>query len=170
MLLKKIATATVLATVAFGLVGCGAKNRNACNEYTNSTGVGAASNVHGEILNAEQESTLLNQRVIYFAYDDSRLNEADERVLSVHARYILDHQNLSLRIKGFTDERGSREYNIALGERRALAVERFLESKGVPASRMSVISYGKEQPVNLENNEGAWAQNRRAELEYEEIG
>jgi peptidoglycan-associated lipoprotein len=171
MSFKKIATATVVVGFAFGLVGCGAKNnRTASNEFTNSTGVNTASNVYGEVLTPEQELALLNQKVIHFAYDDSRLNHSDERILSVHAKYMLDHQNISMRIKGYTDERGSPEYNIVLGEHRAQSVERFLQTKGVPANRLSVVSYGKEQPVNLESNEAAWAQNRRAELEYEEIG
>ena len=171
MSLKRIATATVIASVALGVVGCGAKkNRTASNEFTNSTSVNTASNVYGEVLTPEQELALLNQKTVHFAYDDSRLNPADERVLSVHAKYMLDHQNISMRIKGHTDERGSREYNIVLGEHRAQSVERFLKTKGVPANRLSVVSYGKEQPINLESNEVAWQENRRAELEYEEIG
>ena len=91
------------------------------------------------------------------------------RLLNVHAKYLLEHPNLKLRISGHTDERGSREYNIALGERRGNAVARYLESKGVSASKLYVVSYGKEQPVDLGSNEQAWAQNRRAALEYEEV-
>lgn len=171
MSFKKFATATLVVGLAFGLVGCGAKNnRTASNEFTNSTGVNTANNVYGEILTPEQELALLNQKVIHFPYDDSRLTQTDERVLNVHAKYMLDHPNISLRINGHTDERGGREYNIALGERRAQSVERFLETKGVPANRLAAISFGKEQPISLESNEAAWAQNRRAELEYEEIG
>jgi peptidoglycan-associated lipoprotein len=168
---KKFATAVIVSGVAFGLVGCTAsKNRNASNEYTDSNGVNTASNFYGEVLSPEQELALLNQKVVHFAYDDSRLTHQDERVLNVHAKYMLDHPNISMRIKGHTDERGGREYNIALGERRAQAVARFLETRGVPSNRLSEVSYGKEQPVNLESNEAAWAENRRAELEYGEIG
>ena len=171
MSFKKFATAVIVSGVAFGLVGCTAsKNRSASNEYTDSNGVNTASNFYGEVLSPEQELALLNQKVVHFAYDDSRLSQHDERVLNVHAKYMLDHPNISLRVKGHTDERGGREYNIALGERRAQTVGRFLETKGVPSNRISEVSYGKEQPVNLESNEAAWAENRRAELEYEDIG
>lgn len=170
MSFKKLATAVIVSGVAFGLVGCSAtKNRTASNEFTDSNGVNTANNFYGEILSPEQELALLNQKTIHFAYDDSKLTSQDERVLNVHAKYMLDHQNISLRIKGHTDERGSREYNIALGQRRAEAVGRFLETKGVPSNRISEVSYGKEQPINLESNDAAWAENRRAELEYGEI-
>lgn len=171
MSFKKFATATLVVGVAFGLVGCTAKNnRTASNEFTNSTCVDTANNVYGEILTPEQELALLNQKVVHFQYDDSRLTYNDERVLNVHAKYMLDHPNISLRINGHTDERGGREYNIALGERRAMSVERFLETKGVPSHRLSAVSYGKEQPISLESNEAAYEQNRRAELEYSEVG
>lgn len=171
MSFKKLATAVIVSSVAFGLVGCTAsKNRNASNEYTDSNGINTASNFYGEVLSPEQELALLNQKVVHFAYDDSRLTLQDERVLNVHAKYMLDHPNISLTVKGHTDDRGGREYNILLGERRAQSVSRFLETKGVPSTRLSVVSYGKEQPVNLESNEAAWAENRRAELVYGEIG
>ncbi len=171
MSFKKFATAVIVSGVAFGLVGCSAnKNRNASNEFTDSNCVTTASNFYGEVLSPEQELALLNQKVVHFAYDDSRLSQQNERVLNVHAKYMLDHPNISLRIKGHTDDFGGREYNIALGERRAQSVGRFLETKGVPSNRLSTVSYGKEQPINLESNEAAWAENRRAELEYGEIG
>lgn len=172
MSFKKLATVVIVSGVTIGLVGCSAskKNTTASNEFTNSTGVNTASNVYGEILTPEQELALLNQKVVHFAYDDSRLTQTDERVLNVHAKYMLDHPNISMRVMGHTDERGGREYNIALGERRAQSVGRFLETKGVPANRLAIVSYGKEQPISLESNDVAWAKNRRAELEYEEIG
>lgn len=171
MSFKKVATAVIVSGVAFGLVGCTAsKNKSASNEYTDSNGINTASNFYGEVLSPEQELALLDQKVVHFAYDDSRLTQQDERVLNVHAKYMLDNPDMSLRINGHTDERGGREYNIALGERRAQSVGRFLETRGVPSNRLSEVSYGKEQPINLESNDAAWSENRRAELEYGAIG
>lgn len=173
MSLNKITTAVIVGGITLSMIGCGGKNnmKSASNEYTDSSaGVQQVASFDGEILSQEQELALLNQKVVHFAYDDSNISSKDMHVLSVHAKYMLEHPNLALRIKGYTDERGSREYNIALGEKRAISVERFLETKGVPANRLSTVSYGKEQPVNLESNEAAWAENRRAELEYEDIG
>lgn len=169
---RKISTLAVVGCVTLMLLGCSSKqsNRTASNEYTDSSAsVPAVSNFSGEVLSPEQELALLNQKVVHFSYDDSNLTADDERVLGVHAKYMLDHPNLALNIKGHTDERGSREYNIALGERRAKSVSRYLETKGVPSNRMATVSYGKEQPINLENNEAAWAQNRRAELDYNDV-
>lgn len=173
MSVKKLAAAIFVCGVASVMVGCGGSKhaKSASNEYTdNSHGVQSMANYSGEVMSPEQEMALLNQKVVHFAYDNSRLSSADERVLSVHAKYMLENPNLALTVKGHTDERGSREYNIALGERRANSVVRYMETKGVPANRISSVSYGKEQPVNLESNEAAWAQNRRAELDYNDVG
>ncbi len=173
MLVKKLATAVVICGVTSMMLGCGGSKstRTARNEYSdNASGIESVASFSGDILNPEQELALLNQRVVHFAYDDSRLTPTDERVLGVHSKYMLENPNLAITIKGHTDERGSREYNVALGERRAKSVERFMEAKGVPGNRISVVSYGKEQPISLESNEAAWAQNRRAELDYYDLG
>lgn len=174
MSLKKLAAVILVSGLTVTMLGCTVKpqkNTTASNDYTdNSSGVQSVASFSGEVLSPEQESALLNQKVVHFAYDDSTLSSHDERVLNVHAKYMLEHSDMAMKIKGHTDERGSREYNIALGERRANAVGRYLETKGVPSNRISTVSYGKEQPINLESNEGAWAQNRRAELEYDQVG
>ena len=169
MSFKKVATIVVISGVTLGLIGCGAGKKDVKDPYEeNSAGMSAAAGFYGEDISAEEELGLLSKRVVYFAFDSSELTSQDMRVLKVHAKYVLDHPKLHLRISGHTDERGSREYNIALGERRAKAVMRFLETKGVPAGRMSTVSYGKEQPIDAGNTEQAWAQNRRAGLEYED--
>lgn len=173
MSVKKLATAILVCGVTSMMLGCGGSKhtKTASNEYSDtSSGVESMASFSGDVLNPEQEMALLNQRVVHFAYDDSSLSSADERVLNVHSKYMLEHPNVAVTIKGHTDERGSREYNVALGERRAKSVERYMETKGVPSNRISVVSYGKEQPVNLESNEVAWAQNRRAELDYSDVG
>jgi peptidoglycan-associated lipoprotein len=101
---------------------------------------------------------------VFFAYDSSTLTANAEEVLDTQVNWLnmRKHQNVNVIVQGYCDERGTREYNLALGERRANAVKNYLVSEGVAADRISVISYGKERPAVLGNNEAAWAQNRRA--------
>lgn len=98
---------------------------------------------------------------VYFATDSSALNSEARDVLKAQARWLKENSSLDAVIEGHCDERATREYNLALGERRADAVKRFLISSGVSASRVSTISYGKERPVALGSSQEAWAQNRR---------
>ena len=101
---------------------------------------------------------------VFFAYDSSTLTANAEEVLDTQVNWLnmRKHQNVNVIVQGYCDERGTREYNLALGERRANAVKNYLVSEGVADDRISVISYGKERPAVLGNNEAAWAQNRRA--------
>ena len=105
-------------------------------------------------------------RTFYFEFDQSRLSERDLRVLAMHADYLRDFRNRSIVIEGHCDERGTREYNLALGERRAQAVESYLTSAGVRASQIDTVSYGEERPEDPGHDESAWAKNRRAEMTY----
>ncbi len=173
MSIKKILLLSAVFATAAGMIGCGGSSagsqRYSENTYTDtSDGIRTVNSFYGEDISPEEELALLNQRIVHFAYDDSELTSEDKRVLGVHAKYMQDHPDLLLRISGHTDERGSREYNIALGERRAKSVERFMQVKGVPGQRMALVSYGKEQPLELGHSETSWAENRRAELDYEE--
>ena len=99
---------------------------------------------------------------VFFAYDSSAISADAAEVLDTQVKWLKKHENVNVVVQGYCDERGTREYNLALGERRANAVKQYLISKGVAANRISVISYGKERPAVLGNNEAAWAQNRRA--------
>lgn len=101
---------------------------------------------------------------VFFAYDSSALTDNAEEILDTQVNWLnmRKHQNVNVIVQGYCDERGTRDYNLALGERRANAVKNYLVSQGVAADRISVISYGKERPAVLGNNEAAWAQNRRA--------
>ncbi len=114
----------------------------------------------------EDPNSPLAKRVFYFSLDSSALSPEDRNVLSAHANYLSAHPKVSVVLEGNTDERGSREYNIALGERRARAVEQLLLVQGVSPSQMQVISFGEEKPVALGHNEAAWRLNRRVELLY----
>ncbi len=102
------------------------------------------------------------QNVIYFDTDQYNVDSADAAALQSQAAYLNQYPQISITVEGHADERGTREYNLALGERRANAAKNYLVSLGVAASRISTISYGKERPVALGSNESAWAQNRRA--------
>jgi peptidoglycan-associated lipoprotein len=99
---------------------------------------------------------------VYFGTDEYLLDESAKATLAAQARWLLANPNVRASIEGHADERGTREYNLALGERRANAARDFLVSQGVPTSRLLVTSWGKERPVAIGSNEEAWAQNRRA--------
>ena len=99
---------------------------------------------------------------VYFGTDEYSLDQATQATLAAQARWLLANPNVRASIEGHCDERGTREYNQALGERRANAARDFLVSQGVPAARLVTTSWGKERPVAQGSNEEAWAQNRRA--------
>ena len=114
----------------------------------------------------EPGSPLLT-RVIYFEYDSAKVSDDSLGVLEAHGNFIASNGNVSVRLEGHTDERGSREYNIALGDRRAQSVRRILLFQGASSDQLDTISYGEEQPAALGHEESAWSQNRRVELVYE---
>lgn len=99
---------------------------------------------------------------IHFEFDKYEIRAADERVLSGIARWLEENDGTRLLVEGHCDERGTNEYNMALGEQRALAARRYLIGLGVDASRIGTISYGEERPLDPRSNEEAWAKNRRA--------
>ena len=115
---------------------------------------------------AEQIEAMLDQTTYHFGFDSSKLKENDYKALDVQAAFLNSREGRSknLIIQGHTDERGTRTYNLALGERRANAVKNYLVAKGVAASRIEVISFGFEKPLDPEHNEAAWAKNRRAHI------
>ncbi len=100
--------------------------------------------------------------VVYFDTDRYNIDAEDSSKLQRQAQYFSQNPNVSFTIEGHTDERGTRDYNLALGERRANAAKNYLVSIGIPANRIRTVSYGKERPVAMGSNESAWAQNRRA--------
>lgn len=104
-------------------------------------------------------------RIVYFDFDKATLKSDARALLLAHAERLKDKPT-DVRLEGHADERGSREYNMALGERRAKAVRDFLVLQGVNRSDLEVISYGEERPLALGSNENAWAQNRRVEIKY----
>ena len=104
--------------------------------------------------------------IIYFDFDSSEVRAMDTDTIARHAVQISGNMRTSVRLEGHADERGSREYNIGLGERRAQAVRRLLLLQGVAAGQISTVSFGEERPADDGSNEAAWARNRRVEITY----
>lgn len=117
-------------------------------------------------MSADESEEMLSKRVIYFEFDSSVVQQEYQDVLAAHAEYIAGHPDISVVLEGHADERGTREYNIALGERRAKAVQQLLTLQGVAQKQLQVISFGEERPVALGHDESAWSLNRRVELLY----
>lgn len=108
----------------------------------------------------------LSTRTIYFEYDSSTIQSRFRDAIQAHAGYLADHPDVQLRLEGHTDERATREYNVALGERRAESVERALSLAGAGSDQLSTLSFGEERPAELGSTESAYAKNRRVELIY----
>lgn len=108
----------------------------------------------------------LDQRTIYFDFDKSEIKPDYDGIVTAYAKMLGAHPGLKVRLEGNTDDRGSREYNIGLGERRAQAVRQALMLQGVADSQITTVSYGAERPAVEGDNEAAWAKNRRVDLVY----
>lgn len=119
-----------------------------------------------EEIRAEQMETLRQENIVYFAFDDSRVSSEYAQMLSEHADFLVQNPNVTVTIEGHADERGTPEYNIALGERRAKAVAQYLQNLGVSSSQMEVVSYGEEKPLVNASTQSAYAKNRRGVLVY----
>lgn len=141
-------------------VGNGADSGGAGSEVGNAGTVGSDDDVTGP------QAGLLAKRVIYFDFDNSDIKGEGNDVVAAHAKYLSGHAGTRVRLEGNTDDRGSREYNIGLGERRAQAVRRALLLQGVAEVQLATVSYGAERPAVVGNDETAWAKNRRVEIVY----
>jgi peptidoglycan-associated lipoprotein len=108
-----------------------------------------------------------NMRDVFYEYDSYDISSQYQQVLQADARFLQQHPNMKFTIEGHCDERGSTEYNLALGDNRANAAKQALQQMGISADRMRTISYGKEKPFCTESNESCWQQNRRAHFVYQ---
>lgn len=108
----------------------------------------------------------LSHRSVYFAFDSYDVPSEYAPYVEAHAKWLNEHPDVNIVIQGNTDERGGREYNLALGQKRSEAVKQRMQLLGVPASRIEAVSFGKEKPVATGSTEEAWAQNRRADIVY----
>ena len=114
----------------------------------------------------EQTEGALASRTIYFEYDSAKLSDESLAILEEHGNFIAANGEVRVRLEGHADERGSREYNIALGDRRAQSVRRVLLFQGASVDQINTVSYGEESPAVEGHDEEAWAKNRRVELKY----
>ncbi|GLQ93179.1 peptidoglycan-associated lipoprotein Pal [Dyella acidisoli] len=108
----------------------------------------------------------LKQRVVYFDFDKDEVKPEFQQIMQCHAKFLQDVPTSRMTLDGNADERGTREYNLGLGERRGNAVSSALQANGGSASQINVISHGKEKPVCREHNEDCWSKNRRVEIVY----
>ena len=108
----------------------------------------------------------LRQRVVYFDFDQDTLKPEFQAAIACHAKYLRDRPEARMTLEGNADERGTREYNLGLGERRGNAVSSALQGSGGSAGQLSVVSYGEERPTCLDSTEDCWARNRRVEIVY----
>jgi peptidoglycan-associated lipoprotein len=130
-----------------------------------TSGVDQADAMSGEAAAGPQEG-LLARRLVYFDFDRDEIRPEDAAVISAHGRYLSGNRGMRVRLEGHTDERGTREYNIGLGERRAQAVRRALLLQGTGENQVGTVSYGEERPAAAGSDEGAYSQNRRVEIVY----
>ncbi len=158
----------VTVSLVLGAVGCAKKGQSGgAGGAGSDCGVGDSMRFYGCEVTAEQKRAWLAQNTYLFGYDRFDLNDEDMMSVYAHAEKLITSPKKQIRVEGHTDERGSREYNIALGERRAKAVANILMLKGVPQNQISIVSYGKEKPVAMGHDESSWGQNRRAVIIYE---
>ena len=142
---KKI---TIALLAIFVLSGCSSSKKSSMSGSSDSS------------LMADFEKNVGDR--VFFAYNKSDLTATAKSQLQKQATWLDSHKSVKATVEGHCDERGTREYNLALGERRAEAVRKFLQNSGVEASRLDTISYGKERPAVIGNDEKAWSQNRRS--------
>ena len=125
---------------------------------------GAGNNSGPSAAELERQRVALAKKVFYFEFDRDELSQEDRDALIYHANDLKANPTKRIRLEGHADERGTREYNLALGERRAQAVERYLQVQGVAAAQMETISYGEEMPADTRTTEAAHSLNRRVEM------
>ncbi len=130
------------------------------NKSSSAASVSSGSTVSAPAPGSAEEFITVGDRV-YFDFDKSEIRSSDASTLNDQAAWLKKYPNVTIVIEGHCDERGTREYNLALGERRANAVKEYLASRGISVNRIDTISYGKERPAVLGSNESAWQQNRR---------
>ncbi len=134
-----------------------------------TAGAGERGRLEGEALGAGAKAAradLLAQRRVHFAFDSSTIDEEARAIIQAHAEYLAANPQIKLKLEGHCDERGTREYNLALGERRAQSVEKLMRVLGVDGKRITTTSYGEEKPLAPEHDESAWRLNRRVEIMY----
>ena len=171
--MKKIVISVLLANL---LVACASdKPKEVMSDGKTTPAVSAQSPVGAAATAAAAEAavdamsesnSLLAKRSVYYAYDQDAIQSADKPVVQAHAKYLADNSSRSMRLEGNADERGSNEYNLALGQRRADGVKKMMILGGARDSQIETTSYGEERPKAIGHEESAWSQNRRTDLKH----
>ncbi len=161
----------ILALVILGLAGCGGdsvkpEGADVEERDVRAGGLGEEYGPDGQPIGGMRGEDLLSQRRVYFEFDSSALDAESRAIVEAHAMYLVDNPDVKVVMEGHADERGTREYNLALGERRGKTVAQLMQDLGVMPQRITTISYGEEKPVALGHNESAWRLNRRVEILY----
>nr|WP_319553909.1 peptidoglycan-associated lipoprotein Pal [uncultured Vibrio sp.] len=174
MQLNKVLKGLLIALPVMAMTACSSSDDAASStgDATNQSGAVETTVVSpmdqaGQLTEQElKEQALRETQTIYFAFDNSTIAGDYEEMLAAHAAYLSKNPSLRVTIEGHADERGTPEYNIALGERRAQAVANYLQALGVQADQISIVSYGEEKPLLLGQSDDVYAKNRRAVLVY----
>ncbi|BDR13988.1 peptidoglycan-associated lipoprotein Pal [Vibrio sp. STUT-A11] len=174
MQLNKVLKGLMIALPVMAMTACSSSDDAASStgDATNQSGAVETTVVSpmdqaGQLTEQElKEQALRETQTIYFAFDNSTIAGDYEEMLAAHAAYLSKNPSLRVTIEGHADERGTPEYNIALGERRAQAVANYLQALGVQADQISIVSYGEEKPLLLGQSDDVYAKNRRAVLVY----
>ncbi|MCU5774215.1 peptidoglycan-associated lipoprotein Pal [Erwiniaceae bacterium BAC15a-03b] len=169
MQLNKVLKGLLLALPVIAVAACSSKKDN----NNDQTGMGADANsgmTSGNMSSEEQArlqmQELQKNNIVYFGLDKYDIASDFAQMLDQHAAFLRSNPSYKVTVEGHADERGTPEYNISLGERRASSVKMYLQGKGVSADQISIVSYGKEKPAVLGHDEAAYAKNRRAVLVY----
>ena len=173
MQLNKVLKGLLIAIPVMAMTACSSSDDAASNTGA-ETNTGAAETTvvtpidpNSQLTEQElKEQALRETQTIYFAFDNSTIAGDYEEMLAAHASYLSKNPALKVTIEGHADERGTPEYNIALGERRANAVKRYLIVQGASSAQVETVSYGEERPLSLSQTEEGFARNRRVELIY----
>lgn len=157
---------------ALVIVGCAGQSGTGADDAAGSDGaITSGTDADGTgtatAIDSDRVASLMNDRVVYFDFDSSDLDSASVALLKLHGAYLAENPGVNARLEGHTDERGSREYNIGLGERRAASVQSVLLVQGGSSSQLTTITFGEERPADTGMGETAWARNRRVEIVYE---
>jgi peptidoglycan-associated lipoprotein len=170
MQMKNLATVTALFASLVLFAACGAKPETAPEpppqQQTTADTSGVDDANAGVTDAAGPSGELLSKRIVYFDFDRADIRADSQTVVAAHARYLAANPTQKVRLEGHADERGSREYNIGLGERRGQAVRRALLLQGVSEVQLSTVSYGEERPAAAGSDEQTYALNRRVEIIY----
>jgi len=170
MVMNKRLSIVLLASVFGLMVGCSSATKEedtAAKSTDTDTTSGADVGTSGSATEMQGgQADALSKRVVYFEFDSSDVTSETREIISAHAQNLSQNTGMSVVLEGHADERGTREYNVALGERRAKAVKQLLVVQGVQSSQIQVISFGEERPAAVGHDESAWGLNRRVELLY----